>query len=143
MNFIPAERFLELNEEVQKIILDWWKPQAGDLYCTRSNYDVIDVVINTIKNRVYGLEKDFLGYSNPIGFNLIPLLQMHQLIQFIEDKTESKLSLHCYYGQDYDISLFKDNQIREFQDLSEYKLQALFQVAVKIAEQEVKENERD
>ena len=32
MEFISSEEFLKQPVEVQKVLLDWWKPSTGDLY---------------------------------------------------------------------------------------------------------------
>lgn len=92
-NYISAEEFLSLDKEVQKVFIDCIKPQEGDLYSTRSQYDVFDVVVFTDGRIVQGMERDFIIGPIKIDYDYIPLLQMHQLIAFIEEKTESKIDI--------------------------------------------------
>jgi len=138
-NYISAEQFFELNGKVQRAFTNWWKPAEGDLYCTRNVYDVIDVIVDVINgkyNCIYGLERDFLPEEIEINEDLIPLLQIHQLIEFIECKGYSWNKRGNFLDVDFAIDTgHEDGWTTNLSNIN--LLQALFQVACKIADWEV------
>lgn len=119
-NFITAEEFLKQPKDIQKAFIDWWNPQIGDLATDRySDIGVLQCQRDIEAVKIYK--------GKPYA---IPLFQIHQLIKFIEDKTEAYVSINVdrgkyvivsdsYYGTD-----------------EENLLKALFEVACKIAMEE-------
>lgn len=110
-NFITAEEFLKLPKEVQNEIVSWWKPSIGDLFAwneeANSQYmhevnccSSVNIVDITTKNK--GIE---LG-------DRIPLLQIHHLIEFLEDKTGYVVDISFCGG--YEIKLFGHRGLMRF-----------------------------
>lgn len=103
MEFITVEQFREQPMEIQKVFLDWWKCDYGDLYYY-NEYPYENCNISIIDNN---LECDLNGdfkYFKSIG--AIPLFTEGQLRKFIEDKTEGKIEVYidCLFN-DYAIYL--------------------------------------
>lgn len=127
MNYITAKQFLEQSKEVKQIFLDWWKPQFGDLFINKFDYNCnLECVQKFIGNS--------LNRENNKKEKCIPLLQIHQLIHFIEDKANEKFKLNydtkhgytiCFYNKD-DIWTWKQNL-----------LQALWYAAFQIANEHI------
>lgn len=130
MEFIKADEFLKQPVEVQKVLLEWWKCDNGDLY---------------VDNREYKLEKNYCDI-NCVNINLegdiegdweyfktisTPIFSEGQLRQFIEDKTGNKVSV-IYEGIDngYKIKGFW------FPIPTHNLLQAYWKVATQIAKEE-------
>lgn len=90
MEFITVEQFKEQSKEIQKIFLDWWECDYGDLYYYNEDpleYKDVEIIDNNLECDLNG---DF-EYFKSIG--PIPLFTEGQLRKFIEDKTESKISI--------------------------------------------------
>lgn len=137
-NFISAEEFLKQNKKVQETLIKWWKPQTGDLI-----YNTIFLVINYLDENykeVSKTYKEFLIETN------IPLLQMHQLIDFIEETTKKDLS-HWRDIDDDEFTIYLTNKKldgeyggytiinqQEFKEMGLNLLDALWQVVIKIVE---------
>ncbi|NFJ84010.1 hypothetical protein FDA84_15090 [Clostridium botulinum] len=134
MNFISTEEFLKQPKKVQNIFKNWWKPQAGDLV-----HDKINIVGVIVPALCIG------DYKSNLDKNKVtPLLQMHQLIGFIEDKTESIVQVsYCFKENDatkrgYMLHLMGDGGANShYKNLGEDLLQAYWQIACRIAEYEV------
>lgn len=94
MNFILIEEFLKQNKEVQEVFMEWWKPQIGDLV-----YDRISIVGVVVPVLCMGQYRTNLDKTK-----VTPLLQINQLIRFIEDKTECKIEID-YYTEEVSIYL--------------------------------------
>lgn len=76
MEFITVEQFKEQPKEVQKVFLDWWKPEIGDLATGRyANIVAISSQRDIDAVKIYKGEP----YA-------IPLFTEGQLRKFIEDK---------------------------------------------------------
>ncbi|AUN23734.1 hypothetical protein RSJ21_00065 (plasmid) [Clostridium botulinum] len=138
MNYISAEEFLKQPKEIQEVLLEWWQPQRLDLF-------------NTIygDTSVNGYFKGELYYSRKCGGtileesylkkNAIPLLQMHQLIEFIEDITNCKI-INIYYFDKrncYSITLENNEVAKTIESSKNNLLHALWEVACNIVECEV------
>jgi len=141
-NFIEAEQFLKLDNKVQKVFLDWWKPQYGDIiYFDNVPYPVLCVYSSYI-----GIYCENTGEFQEININynnIIPLFQIHHFIDFIEEKTKGKVEI--YYAWDYYTIAVRntscDGDDPQFNTGKTDLLQALFEVAVKVAEMEENNNE--
>jgi len=130
-NFIIAEQFLKQNDKVQKIFLDWWKPQKFDLFFA----DFGEHLSTTESCIIDGFTKQKAEQTK--GTIRFPLLQTCQLINFIEEKTKRYLEIVHYGKFGYSLVL-NDNEyvFKHFDNLGDNLLQALWQVACKIAEEE-------
>ncbi|WP_461614355.1 hypothetical protein [Clostridium sp. Marseille-QA1073] len=87
MSYIPAEEFLKQSEKVQRELLEWWQPQIGDL--TTSKYPM---EISFVKS-----QRDIEALKYYKGKPFLPLLQIHQLIKFLEDKINCKVECYVDY----------------------------------------------
>ena len=130
MEFISVEEFLKLNEEIQKVLLEWWENNC-------SSYDLITFV-NDKSPRFYC---DLEFWENYEG--VIPLLTEGQLRKFIEDKTGGIETIEHFIGiGQYDIKTLPlvdgiyENDI--YEDLGEDVLQAYWKVAIEIAKHETR-----
>lgn len=122
-NFISVEEFLKQSEKVQRKLLEWW----NDIPKNKRIYDLA-----TIKDS--GIVEIVWFYPTRTWKDLIPLFQMHQLIYFIQDKTDCKFDLSYCDGCGYDVYLWKHNEIiYSYDNLGQDLLQALWQVACKVA----------
>ena len=137
MEFITAEQFLEQPKEVQKVFIDWWNPSIGDLYLNtpgnREDFEQIVEVIYSqeLANDAYNNKNCNMKESRGDYF---PLLTEGQLRQFIEDKTRTKIDIE-FYTTGYEIFASSD----EYHIRTDNLFQAYWQVAIKIASEEVKE----
>ncbi|BDR74281.1 hypothetical protein K144316041_p21200 (plasmid) [Clostridium tetani] len=88
MDYISVKEFLKQPKEVQKVLLDWWKPEVGDVYCSLYNNNQPDnvMVINQCQFGLTIFKEDIKKYG-------IPLLTEGQLRQFIEDETQGKMDI--------------------------------------------------
>ena len=128
-NFIPAEEFLKQSKEVQENLIEWWNPQIGNLTTGKTEHIV-----------VIQQPRDVEAVKIYKGKMVTPLLQMHQLVNFIEDKTKCKVELDCYGEKGYEMflySLIENNKTQypfnAFRGLGFDLLNALWQVAIQIA----------
>ena len=131
MEFISAEEFLKQPIEVQKVFLDWWKEEKGDLFVLRKEYEKIK----------HSAEIRCCNYDLAKMYG-IPLFTEGQLRQFIEDKTNSKADIIHSKFDGYGVELYENesygNYIDGFTDLGENLLQAYWNVALEIAKEKVK-----
>lgn len=138
MEFITVEQFQEQPKEVQKVFIDWWKCDYGDLYYYNENplkYKDFKIIDNELECEVYG---DF-DYFKKTG--VIPIFTEGQLRGFIEDKTSCKnieLEGNIESNQ-YDLFCFKEiwscYEEREYNKLGTNVLQAYWKVACEIAKE--------
>lgn len=150
MNYISAEEFLKQNNKVKMILIDWWQQhiQIGDLFYWEDTFledfgegFKRDIKINKPINVID--DKDIKEFGNkfielfPEG-TIIPLLQMHQLIQFIEDK-KYYIEFNNFQNKKWTVDIYKSlmQTYSNYSITSDDLLKALWEVAVKIAEQEV------
>lgn len=123
MNYIGSRQFSEQSKEVQNVFMEWWKPDLGDLFIDKFDYNCkIKCISMFVGSKFNGnLDKK----------DSIPLLQMHQLIQFIEDKTNKTIGIEVNRDLNNVTIAIMDKTVRLFQcDL----LQALWKVAIEIAD---------
>jgi hypothetical protein len=149
MEYISAEEFLKQTEEIQKIFIDWWEPNEGDLLTTKRVYDEIDVIIDVTENDIWGMNNTFKGniYSSvDKSLELFPLLTEGQLRKFIEDKTGFPIQAIEFTDkhEEYQImTAYKTiDNYRDFwfhERLGNDLLQAYWKVALEIAKEEIKE----
>lgn len=125
MEFISAEEFLKQNEEIQKVLFEWWENDC-------SSYDLITFVNDKYPRFYCDLEYG----ENYEG--LIPLLTEGQIRRFIEDKTGYKVVLLNNLALPIEIWLInKDGNRRIFTDKHDV-LQAYWKVAIEIAKHETR-----
>lgn len=144
MKYITYDQFKELDGNVQKVFIDWWKPFIGDLYCDVDAYGKDDIRCAKTLDGLECLETD------KRYFYYVPLFTLHQLWDFLEDKTNSKIEIkylnpHRTHGKkEYKIMILENGNVYGYDRMSESedKLQALWQVAVGIAEGEVKSSSK-
>ncbi|NEZ47795.1 hypothetical protein FDF74_11445 [Clostridium niameyense] len=150
MKYISAEEFLSQPKSIQKVFLNWWQPEFGDLFL--DDYSDCDSMINIV-GCVPINKKHFEDHSGDIHYKTeltIPLFSEGQLRQFIEDKTSCILETN-YEGREYKkikepgycVYLRKGTDedyiypFENFEELGDDLLQAYWQVACKIAEKEL------
>lgn len=113
MNYISAEEFLNQKGKVRNELIKWLKTK-----------DETRLYINNRGDERY-------GYNTYPEFDT-PLLQMHQLIKFIEEKVGSKIECNYYDCLwKYQITFSQDNRIIRTQQ--DDLLQALWEVACNTA----------
>ena len=150
---ISAEEFLKQDEKVQKVFLDWWKPEIGDVFSTKKVYDEIDVVIDVVGDKIWGLNITFKCCKDKKVCPYIelcevfPLFNLQQLIDFVEDKTKGKVDLnYSYFDKGYDVFAYNDGA--KFEDFKcTFKvnteegnlLKAIWEVACRVATKVAKE----
>ena len=99
MNYISEKEFFKQDEKVRENILRWWKPQRGDIcYHTTDQWMFI---CDSCKGSFIEYN-NFPEYHKYLKSGCIPLLAEGQLIQFIEDTTQSKIDMSFYFeSNDY------------------------------------------
>lgn len=106
MEFITVEQFQEQPLKVQKMLMDWWKCDYGDLYYYNEDpleYKDFEIINSNLECDLNG---DF-DYFKSIG--VIPIFTEGQLRKFIEDKLEMKIQCEIHpLTLDY-IILVKNN----------------------------------
>lgn len=135
MKYISAEQFQEQPKEVQKVLLNWWKPSIGDLFIwvssdIESEHTLRKVECCTSINMVE-LTSSHKGLNEG---ERIPLLTEGQLREFIEDETEYRLLIGNKFK--YSVRVFKDSPGivgNEYLVMDNDLLQAYWQVTCKIA----------
>ena len=139
MEFITVEQFQEQPKEVQKVFIDWWKPQEFDIYAYKEDLKPRRVTETDIEdiynNEVYNVKSGFA----------IPLFTEGQLRRFIEDKTDGIVKLVQWHIHDsqvskrgYAIDILRKNEYHvtyHYKDLGEDLLQEYWKVACMIAEE--------
>lgn len=135
MEFISAEEFLKQSKEVQKVFLEWYKPEIHDIVCftddTTIEFSITD--IGTGEN--YGL----IYAGEIIGEEAIPLFTEGQLRRFIEEKLGKRINIKD--TEEGYLVYLSNGILSNLDNLKNDLLQAYWQVAIQIAEEEVKVNE--
>lgn len=144
MEFISTEEFLKQDKKIQKVFIDWWKPQLFDLYIFDKR--IIEIVRTSDENMILPCKSNNIWEEKK---HCIPLFTEGQLREFIEDKTNSKIDM-MFFKKGYDIELFSTGKLQdefeaisaeyEFEELPCDLLQAYWKVALEIAKENV-ENE--
>lgn len=135
MEFITVEQFQEQPLEVQKVFIDWWQPEIGDIF-QFVDFDNDDSTIGVISGK-----KQIKIAKQGKGEYRIPLFTEGQLRKFIEDKTNCKnIELKGNIESDqYDLFCFKEIwsccEEREYNKLGTNVLQAYWKVACMIVKE--------
>lgn len=131
MEFIKAEEFLEQDEEVQKVLIEWWK----------NNINQCDLIYN-IKFKEIRALIDTDMFNSDLKRNLIlessniPLWTEGQLRTFIQDKTKDKYDILYSFGLKKYISFYKytENENKATYEVENHDLlKAYWKVAIKVA----------
>lgn len=134
MEFITVEQFQEQPLKVQKMLMDWWKCDYGDLYYYNEDplkYKDFEIINSNLECDLNG---DF-DYFKSIG--VIPIFTEGQLRKFIEDKLDMKIQCEIHpLTLDY-IILVKNNSGNKvwMHTGKEDLLQAYWKVACMIAKE--------
>lgn len=143
MEYIKPEEFLKQPKKVKEVFIKYWEPEFGDLFLDQYERDAyIDVVGCVPINK-----KHFESYQGKICHkeNCIPLPTEGWLRKFIEDKTGKKIwvSYNPHYCEGNVIIIDLGNDFEElkvkhdcYSIVCDNLLQAYFQVACKITEEE-------
>ena len=133
MEFITVEQFQEQPLEVQKVFIDWWQPEIGDIFQFATvDFDNDDSTIVVISGK-----KQIKIAEWGKGEYRIPLFTEGQLRKFIEDKLDMKIQCEIHpLTLDY-IILVKDNSGNKvwMHAGKEDLLQAYWKVACMIAKE--------
>lgn len=133
MEFITVEQFKEQPVGVQKVFLDWWKPQSADLFKYKLLFNVVDCLCG---EAISPFNENYVVFKK----DCIPLFTEGQLRKFIEDKTRYKIE-SILYRNGYDIYLCEDDgcYIKEYESVDKDLFQAYWKLACMIAKEEVDE----
>lgn len=133
MEFITVEQFKEQPKEVQKVFLDWWKPQSADLFKYKLLFNVVDCLCG---EAISPFNENYVVFKK----DCIPLFTEGQLRKFIEDNTRYKIE-SILYRNGYDIYLCEDDgcYIKEYESVDKDLLQAYWKVACMVAKEAVDE----
>ena len=135
MQYISEEEFRKQPIEVQKVFIDWWRPSMGDLYTY--SYEEDSASINCCNSKTQ-IEQTNRWKGLEIG-QRTPLFTEGQLREFIEKKTNCKINV-AYEDAEIIIRLddLKSYEFKRiFNNLDNDLLQALWQVALKIAKENI------
>ena len=93
MNYINAEQFQEQPKKVQEVLLKWWQPSIGDLFVWVKRKGEFENDLRKMEccnsENIVQMTSSFKGVDEG---GRIPLLTEGQLREFIEDKTNCKIS---------------------------------------------------
>lgn len=147
MEYITAEQFLEQDEKVQKVFLEWWEPSTGDLYCIKNIVDLFSEETSNSVNLVsYKYDEEAKNFLLGLSKFIAPLLTEGQLRKFIEDKTGFPIQVIEFTDKhkQYEImtaykaiDAYKDFYIND--KLGTDLLQAYWRIALEIAKESVKQ----
>jgi len=143
MEFIKAEEFLGQPTEVQKVLLEWWKCDFGDLYVDNREYerDKYYCDINCVNMNLEGdIEGDW-EYFKTIS---TPILTEGQLRKFIEDKSKCNnieisgdIETGQYYADFYE-EIYSGIEIDTIENLGTDKFKAYWTLALIFVKEEIK-----
>lgn len=138
MEYIEAKLFLEQPKEVQKVFLDWWKPERFDL-CIHSiaiEYNGSSVILEKNNNfHIVIAEND--GITITVKNDLIPLFTEGQIRKFIEDKTKEAVCAGTTCGGDRFIETENENftAVRREQIMDKDLLMAYWKYACRLVKE--------
>lgn len=139
MNYITANQFLKLPEEIQKVFIDWWEIEEGDLIYLvdeKETHSIIKTELDMYKlthHWYYDNGRDELmmtSKSYDDGYPTIPLFRLDQLWDFIIDKAGEDIEVKVMPCNSYVIDAIHSEEILAWED---DKLQAFWKAAVKVA----------
>lgn len=87
MKYITVAQFFRAKFEVRKEILNWWKPDIGDL--VEGEWSEVKCIST---NGEVAYARSFLGKGDT--WSIIPLLTVQQLIDFIEYKLNDEIDIY-------------------------------------------------
>ena len=130
MRYITSEQFLQADKVVQEALLKWWKPTMGDLVEYRCNG----------LNKVLALDvESILDLNNGYLCGVIPLFNLQQLMEYIEEEACSGVEIQHFSGYECigecscltseHEGFFKDEDFEYHGDI----LQAMWKLAQRIA----------
>lgn len=136
MNHITPKQFLELPEEVQKVFINWWSPNVGDIVKCRYYDDTLMAIIE-VENEKSRMSLDECRdwYSKE---ELIPLFRLDQLWEFIEDILEEYVEVQ-FIADEYAITATFSGELLAWE---EDKLQSFWKASIRVAEASLKESEK-
>lgn len=137
MEYIKAEEFLKQSKEIQKVFINWWKCDFGDLYVDNREYerDKTYCDINCVNMNLEGdIEGDW-EYFKTIS---TPIFTEGQLRQFIEDKGYG-MELQYYDDKSFTYSLYEFQEGTGKRNIAfeGTSLQAYWKVALQITKEEI------
>ena len=127
MKYISAEEFLKQPKEVQKVLLDWWKPSNGDIFAFLGDD-------TSRKIGVLGDGEDIKVTTRGKGEYRLPLLTEGQLREFIHDKAGQIVEISLYCGGYSIVTKYRECVC---EDLGDDLLQAYWKVACSVAKEKV------
>ena len=143
MDYISGKEFLNQSKEVQKVLLNWWQPNAGDLFNYKHRFYCVDYSQGTVISPLNNASINTVFNKK----ECIPLLTEGQLRKFIEDKTDAFMDIIIEdYKEECDELLFRIefwNNVKttkcwegnsSLMLWSKDLLQAYFKVAIEIIE---------
>ena len=136
MEFVNAEQFLKLDKEVQKVFIDWWKVEIGDLFKYNYGYSNIETInLKSIKEDVE---------ESKYSAHIIPLLTLEQLVKFVEDITGYRMLPDYNDHEGYSVWLYcKEGELKnKYRRLGKDLLQAYWEVATKVAKESINKKGR-
>ena len=128
MEFITVEQFQEQPKEIQKVLLDWWQPEAGDIF----QFVTVDFNNDDSAIGVLGSEKQIKITQCGKGEYRIPLFTEGQLRKFIEDKKGEIVEINLCCGGYYIVTEYRKGM---FDNLGNNLLQAYWKVACEVAKE--------
>lgn len=132
MEFIKVEEFLKQPVEVQKVLLDWWKPSIGDLVSDKEG--ILEGIFSIF-------DDNYVNVVNTDKYKVIPNLTEGQLRKFIEDKTNKKFNIELLYNENnkqIEYAFFEAGYCSsKYHSLGTDLLQAYWKVALEIAKEKV------
>ena len=128
MEFITVEQFQEQPLEVQKVFIDWWQPEIGDIFQFATvDFDNDDSTIGVISGK-----KQIKIAEWGKGEYRIPLFTEGQLRKFIEYKKGKIVEVNLYCGGYSIVTAYRKCEIN---NLGKDLLQAYWKVACMIAKE--------
>ena len=138
MEFITVEQFKEQPKEVQKVFLDWWKPNNGDIYLdVYENNNVMECC-----HHIKFMNNEDVKNMKEDG-DAIPLFTEGQLRKFISDKLccENIEVIANVLTCQYEMNLYtKISSLiceRQIERLGDNILQAYWKAACMVAKEEL------
>lgn len=141
MEFIKLEQFKSLDENIQKVLLNWWKPKRYDLYVDSndlSQVECLDYINNNDEGVIYHSMRDNISEKE----DMIPLFTEGQLRQFIQDKSKCKnieisgdIETGQYYADFYE-EIYSGIEVDTIENLGTDKFKAYWTLALIFAKEE-------
>lgn len=99
MEFIKLEQFKSLDENIQKVLLSWWKPKRYDLYIDASDLSQVEC-LDYIKDNDEGVIYHSMRDNMSIIQDMIPLFTEGQLRQIIQNKFSGDVKVELEWSND-------------------------------------------